>query len=91
MRAVPGKHRESTDPIREGFLEYAAGAVARRVPGRGNYISDGGWEVGQGIWNGVAGWEVGESGLFRLVTDWVIWTFILGAHREPCVGLRSSQ
>lgn len=30
MRSVLGKHRESTDLIREGFLEYAAGAVAKR-------------------------------------------------------------
>lgn len=47
-----GKHRESTDPIGEGFLEYAAGAMVRRVPSRGNYISEGG---GQGVWDGVAG------------------------------------
>lgn len=30
MRSVLGKHTESIDLVREGFLEYAAGAVARR-------------------------------------------------------------
>lgn len=25
-----GRHRESTDPVRKGFLEYAAGAESRR-------------------------------------------------------------
>lgn len=30
MKSVLGKHRESTNPVREGFLEYVVRAEARR-------------------------------------------------------------
>lgn len=50
MRSVPGKHRECTDPGRAGFLEDAAGAVARRVPGTGRR------EGVQAVCHGVVWW-----------------------------------
>lgn len=43
------KQRDSTNPVREGFLEYAAGAVAKReFQAKGNYTLEGCLE-----WSGV--------------------------------------
>lgn len=42
------KQRDSTNPVREGFLEYAAGAVAKReFQAKGNYTLEGGREEGR--------------------------------------------
>lgn len=76
MRSVLGKHRECTDPVRAGFLEYAAGAVARgatcqREGGRESRLSGMEWFRGGVEW-GEGREEVEGSGLFRLVTGWVI-------------------
>lgn len=52
-----GKHGESTNPVREGFLEYAAGAVAKReFWAKGNYTLEEGRKGGSPgclEWSGV--------------------------------------